>query len=104
MVERAKGIAHFRLLIVNGKVYVERFNKAFQTRDTFTIWGILQLMRLYPGKIPDLELLFFCNDRPVIMKNDYQGENATLAPPVFHYCANKLALDIVFPDWTFWGW
>ncbi|KAL5796196.1 hypothetical protein ACOSQ2_001016 [Xanthoceras sorbifolium] len=104
MLDRAKDVAHFRLLIVKGKAYVERFKKPYQTRDMFTIWGILQLMRLYPGKVPDLELLFYCNDKPVIKKTDYQGPNATWPPPVFHYCANQETLDIVFPDWTFWGW
>ncbi|KAK0582891.1 hypothetical protein LWI29_030854 [Acer saccharum] len=104
MLDGAEDFAHFRLLIVKGKVYVERFKKSFQTRDLFTIWGILQLMRLYPGKLPDLELLFNCNDGVVINKNDYQGPDATWPPPVFHYCGDKESLDIVFPDWTFWGW
>ncbi|KAI9181994.1 hypothetical protein LWI28_020913 [Acer negundo] len=104
MLDSAEHLAHFRLLIVKGKVYVEHFKKSFQTRDLFTIWGILQLMRLYPGKLPDLELLFNCNDGVVINKNDYQGPDATWPPPVFHYCGDKESLDIVFPDWTFWGW
>ncbi|KAL1142418.1 hypothetical protein V6Z11_A11G096000 [Gossypium hirsutum] len=82
MIERGKRSADFRLFIVNGEAYVEKYNKPYQTRDVFTIWGILQLLRLYPGKVPDLDLL----------------------PPVLHYCGEKAALDIVFPDWTFWGW
>ncbi|GKU88198.1 hypothetical protein SLEP1_g2492 [Rubroshorea leprosula] len=104
MVERGRAHAHFRLVIVNGKAYVENYIKPFQTRDMFTIWGILQLLRLYPGMVPDLELMFWCEDRPVVRKRLYQGPNATAPPPVFHYCGNKNALDIVFPDWTFWGW
>ncbi|OMP00447.1 Lipopolysaccharide-modifying protein [Corchorus olitorius] len=104
MIERGKPFAHFRLVIVQGKAYVEKYRKPFQTRDVFTIWGILQLLRLYPGKVPDLDLMFNCEDKPVILKRDYQGPNATSPPPVFHYCADKDSLDIVFPDWTFWGW
>ncbi|CAN1157434.1 Protein O-glucosyltransferase 1 [Linum perenne] len=57
-VEKAKPLAHFRLVIVNGKAYLERFNNAYQTRDIFTLWGILQLLRMYPGRVPDLELMF----------------------------------------------
>ncbi|MBA0769310.1 hypothetical protein Gotri_018056 [Gossypium trilobum] len=104
MIERGKPSADFRLVIVNGTAYVERYRMSYQTRDVFTIWGILQLLRLYPGKVPDLDLLFFCGDDTVIKKRNYKGRYAALAPPVFHYCGEKAALDIVFPDWTFWGW
>ena len=56
MVERAKETANFKLVILKGKAYLETYEKAYQTRDVFSIWGILQLLRRYPGKIPDLEL------------------------------------------------
>ncbi|KAL9435086.1 hypothetical protein AB3S75_021364 [Citrus x aurantiifolia] len=104
MLERAKAHAQFRLVIINGDAYVEKYKNAYQTRDVFTVWGILQLLRLYPGKVPDLELMFSCGDRPVVKKRDYEGANSTSPPPVFHYCGDQESLDIVFPDWTFWGW
>ncbi|XP_010550766.1 PREDICTED: O-glucosyltransferase rumi homolog isoform X1 [Tarenaya hassleriana] len=100
-VERAKKTANFRLVIVGGRVYVEKFNEAFQTRDVFTIWGFLQLVRRYPGKIPDLELMFDCVDWPVIKAAEFAGAEP---PPLFRYCGNDETLDIVFPDWSFWGW
>ncbi|KAK7292653.1 hypothetical protein RJT34_15504 [Clitoria ternatea] len=101
MVESGKNISNFRLVILNGKAYVDKFAKSFQTRDVFTIWGILQLLRLYPGKVPDLELMFHCGDKSVVDKSSFKGP---LIPPVFHYCGDKNHYDIVFPDWTFWGW
>ncbi|CAI9094016.1 OLC1v1029650C1 [Oldenlandia corymbosa var. corymbosa] len=104
MVERAKKTAHFRLVIKKGKAYVESYKKSIQTRDAFTLWGILQLLRRYPGMLPDLELMFDCNDRPVVHRRDYRGPNATAPPPVFRYCGDPWTLDIVFPDWSFWGW
>ncbi|XP_041002853.1 O-glucosyltransferase rumi homolog [Juglans microcarpa x Juglans regia] len=104
MVERAKETANFRLVILKGRVYVEKYHKAFQTRDVFTLWGILQLLRRYPGKVPDLELMFDCVDWPVIKTMDYQGPNSTGPPPLFRYCGDDSTLDIVFPDWSFWGW
>lgn len=104
MVERANGTAHFRLVIVNGKAYIEKYKKSIQSRDLFTIWGILQLLRRYPGKVPDLELMFDCDDRPVIVSRDFRGPNATSPPPLFRYCADRWTMDIVFPDWSFWGW
>ncbi|KAA3475284.1 protein O-glucosyltransferase 1-like [Gossypium australe] len=104
MIERRKPSADFRLVIVNEKAYVEKYNEPYQTRDVFTIWGILQLLRLYPGKVQDLDLLFFYGDDTVIKRRNSKGRYAALAPPVFHYCGEKTALDIVFPDWTFWEW
>jgi hypothetical protein len=99
MVEKAKKTAHFRLVVKNGKGYIEKYKnkEAIQTRDVFTVWGILQLLRKYPGKIPDLELMFDCNDKPVVPMG-------LGPPPVFGYCADRWTQDIVFPDWSFWGW
>lgn len=104
MVETARKTANFRLVIVKGRAYVETFNKAFQSRDTFTLWGILQLLRRYPGKIPDLDLMFDCVDWPVVLRNSYCAPGAPAPPPLFRYCANDRTYDIVFPDWSFWGW
>lgn len=103
MVEKGRRTAHFRVLIVSGKVYVESYRKSLQTRDTFTLWGILQLVRWYPGRLPDLELLFDCDDRPVVQERDFRGSNAG-PPPLFRYCGDDWSLDIVLPDWSFWGW
>lgn len=106
MVERANQTAHFRLVIVNGKAYIEKYKKSIQTRDVFTIWGILQLLRRYPGRVPDLELMFDCDDQPVIKSRNYRRPNTTgtQPPPLFRYCGDRWTMDIVFPDWSFWGW
>ncbi|XP_060971392.1 uncharacterized protein LOC115717146 isoform X1 [Cannabis sativa] len=106
MVERAEtmGLANFRLVILNGKAYVETYRHSFQSRDIFTLWGILQLLRRYPGRVPDLDLMFNCGDPPVVLSKKFSGPNATSPPPVFNYCKDETTLDIVFPDWSFWGW
>lgn len=104
MVLSAKRTANFRLVILNGRAYVETYEKSFQSRDVFTLWGILQLLRRYPGKVPDLDLMFDCVDWPVILKKYYHGPNAVAPPPLFRYCSDDSTLDIVFPDWSFWGW
>lgn len=101
MMEAAKEWAVFRLVILDGKAYWERYKGAFQTRDIFTIWGILQLLKLYPGKLPDLELMFECGDRPIIKAAHHSKKKV---PPLFHYCGSDDTFDIVFPDWSFWGW
>ncbi|KAJ6410822.1 hypothetical protein OIU84_007556 [Salix udensis] len=104
MVERAKRTANFRLVIVDGKAYMERYRKSFQSRDTFTLWGILQLLRKYPGKLPDLDMMFDCVDWPVVKSSDFSGSNAATPPALFRYCGDDDSLDVVFPDWSFWGW
>ncbi|EHA8588965.1 putative O-glucosyltransferase rumi [Cocos nucifera] len=104
MVKRARRTANFRLVILDGRAYVEYYRLSFQTRDVFTLWGILQLLRHYPGRVPDLELMFDTVDWPVIMARDYRGGNASAPPPLFRYCGDGSTLDIVFPDWSFWGW
>ncbi|MQL96472.1 hypothetical protein Taro_029149, partial [Colocasia esculenta] len=106
MVERAKEKANFRLVVLGGRAYVERYGRrTFQTRDLFTQWGILQLLRQHPGRVPDLELMFDCVDRPVVKRSDYPGDREnTTAPPLFRYGSDDTSVDIVFPDWSFWGW
>ncbi|KAK4745276.1 hypothetical protein SAY87_011588 [Trapa incisa] len=103
-IESRKSLAHFRLVVYKGKAYLEQFHRAWQTRDVFTLWGILQLLRLYPGRVPDLEMMFCCEDLPALPKSDNQVPEGAAAPTMFHYCGHESAFDIPFPDWSFWGW
>ncbi|KAJ1272015.1 hypothetical protein BS78_06G170900 [Paspalum vaginatum] len=89
----------FRVTVVAGRLYVARYGRCFQTRDVFTQWGILQLLRRYPGRVPDLDLVFDCQDLPVV---DRRRQDQP--PPLFRYCGSEATLDIAFPDWSFWGW
>ena len=104
IVESARPVAYFRLLVVDGKVYWEKFHGVYQTRDVFTIWGVLQLLRLYPGRLPDLDIMFEAGDVPVINKTHYAGPEQANAPPMFHFCGDEYTMDIAFPDWSYWGW
>ncbi|XP_062184736.1 uncharacterized protein LOC133888482 isoform X2 [Phragmites australis] len=104
MLDRARLTASFRLVVLSGRAYVQRFRPAFQTRDLFTIWGVLQLLRRYPGRVPDLDLMFDCVDWPVVRTHLYRGRYAKVMPPLFRYCGDERTLDIAFPDWSFWGW
>ncbi|EER87863.2 protein O-glucosyltransferase 1 [Sorghum bicolor] len=102
-VERARPHAYFRLVVVGGRAYVETYRRAYQTRDVFTQWGVLQLLRRYPGRVPDLDIMFACDDPGQVRAADFPTTPSD-APPVFRYCKDALTLDIVFPDWSFWGW
>lgn len=94
--------AKFRVTVLAGRLYVARYGRCFQTRDVFTQWGILQLLRRYAGRVPDLDLMFDCQDLPVVSAGDHRGH--TPPPPLFRYCGSEPTLDIAFPDWSFWGW
>ncbi|XP_006652571.1 O-glucosyltransferase rumi-like isoform X2 [Oryza brachyantha] len=102
--EAADGAAHrygpkFRVTVVAGRLYVARYGRCFQTRDVFTMWGILQLLRRHPGRVPDIDLVFDCQDTPVVNAGGH-----TPPPPMFGYCGSESTVDIAFPDWSFWGW
>ncbi|XP_059076558.1 uncharacterized protein LOC131875873 [Cryptomeria japonica] len=101
MVEKAQKKASFRVIVVNGGLFVESYHHCHETRDLFTVWGIAQLLRMYPGMVPDLDLMFNCQDKTVVHKSLYKN---TEPPPLFHYCGSEDTFDIVFPDWSFWGW
>ncbi|XP_062196301.1 uncharacterized protein LOC133899328 [Phragmites australis] len=101
-VERGRDRAAFRLVVVGGRGYVETYHRVFQTRDSFTQWGIAQLLARYPGRVPDLDLMFNCEDMPELRAADFPVQSE--APPLFRYCKDDATLDIVFPDWSFWGW
>ncbi|KAK6121699.1 hypothetical protein DH2020_044567 [Rehmannia glutinosa] len=62
------------------------------------------LLRRYPGKVPDLDLMFDCVDWPVMKKDFFDHPKHRAPPPLFRYCGNDSTYDIVFPDWSFWGW
>jgi len=104
MVEQAQRFATFRLTVIDGRAYVLKYHPTFQTRDVFTLWGILQLLRYYPGRLPDLDIMFDCFDFPMLRAEEFERENAPSPPPLFRYCSADSALDIVFPDWSYWGW
>jgi len=104
MVERARRTATFRLVILKGRMYIRTYTKSFQTRDVFTIWGLIQLMENYGGMLPDLDLMFDCVDWPVIKAKAYANASLPPPPPLFRYCGDDNSLDIAFPDWSFWGW
>ncbi|XP_059664441.1 uncharacterized protein LOC132310266 [Cornus florida] len=96
----AKKYAAFRVVIVGGKLYVDNYYACVQSRAMITVWGLLQLLRRYPGMIPDVDLMFECMDKPSINRTVH----TTMPLPLFRYCTTPNHFDIPFPDWSFWGW
>lgn len=92
--------AAFRVVIIDGRLYVDSFYGCVQSRALFTVWGFVQLLRRYPGQIRDVDLMFDCMDKPIINRT----EHALWPFPLFRYCTSAQHFDIPFPDWSFWGW
>lgn len=99
-VAAAQRYAAFRVVIVEGKVFVDWYYACVQSRAMFTLWGLLQLMRRYPGMVPDVDMMFDCMDKPSVNRTEHQA----MPLPLFRYCTTKEHFDIPFPDWSFWGW
>lgn len=96
----AQKFAAFRIVIIGGKLYVDFYYACVQSRAMFTVWSFLQLLRRHPGKVPDVDLMFDCMDKPTINRT----EHASMPLPLFRYCTTPEFFDIPFPDWSFWGW
>ncbi|XP_076956214.1 uncharacterized protein LOC143631291 [Bidens hawaiensis] len=96
----AKKVASFRVVIISGKMYADYYYDCVQSRALLTIWGLLQLLKRYPGSIPDVDLMFDCMDRPIVLKS----QHSAMPLPIFRYCTTRNHFDIPFPDWSFWGW
>ncbi|CAN1150763.1 O-glucosyltransferase rumi [Linum perenne] len=96
----AKNFAAFRIIIYQGKLYFDPYYACFQSRMMTTIWGFVQLLKKYPGMVPDVDLMFDCMDKPILNRTEHQSNPV----PLFRYCTTREHFDIPFPDWSFWGW
>ena len=99
-VEEAKNYAAFRVVIVGGRLFVDFYYACVQSRMMFTVWGLLQLLKRYPGMVPDVDMMFDCMDKPIINRTEHSARPL----PIFRYCTTAEHFDIPFPDWSFWGW
>ncbi|KAF8725881.1 hypothetical protein HU200_020447 [Digitaria exilis] len=104
LLEAARRRASMRVTITGGgrRLHVDLYYACVQSRALFTGWSLLQLMRRYPGRVPDVDLMFDCMDRPAINRTEHAGGDPP--PPLFRYCTTRDHFDIPFPDWSFWGW
>ncbi|GAV66613.1 Glyco_transf_90 domain-containing protein [Cephalotus follicularis] len=99
-VMEAKRHAAFRVVIVGGRLFVDLYYACVQSRQMFTIWGLVQLLRRYPDSVPDVDMMFDCMDKPSISRTEHEA----MPLPLFRYCTTQDHFDIPFPDWSFWGW
>lgn len=88
---------------------MEHFSKCPESREFFTLWGISQLLRKFPGKIPDLEFMFDCSNKASLIQwtkanRNRQNASGDHMPVLFRYTGGENSAELVFPDWSFWGW
>lgn len=77
------------------------FSVSSQTRLRYSIWGLLMLLRRYPGSVPDVDFMWDCGDDPKAFRPADPGDPI---PFLFNYCKLAHSIDVPFPDWSFWGW
>ncbi|RCV15185.1 hypothetical protein SETIT_3G037800v2 [Setaria italica] len=108
LLDEARRRASMRVTITGGgrRLHVDLYYACVQSRALFTVWSLLQLMRRYPGRVPDVDLMFDCMDKPAVNRTEHgDGDPAAPPPPpLFRYCTTRDHFDIPFPDWSFWGW
>lgn len=97
MIEWAKDAAFFRVVVLDSKLYIERYKQCFMNRAIFEVWGLLLFVEKFKGQIPDVEFMFACGDVPRMPRTGSAGV-------MFSFDSNHGHYDIPFPDWTFWGW
>lgn len=128
-----------RFQIVNGSLWAE-FNKppakghypaeygrgwlSAKGRIPYALLAIIDVLRSYPGQVPDVEGVINTSDEPCVPRNfeivgetptrRLQAEAALAAeetprmlrrhpPPVFSYNSHAERADLPFPDYSFWG-
>jgi hypothetical protein len=47
--------------------------------------------------------MVFCCDDPQIVREQFDL-NVTSPPVLFNYVGSDRHYDLVWPDWSFWGW
>lgn len=102
-VEAAQGMAGFRMQIIKGRLYVEVIAErpGWESRMIATLWGVLMLLRRFPGQVADVDAMFSVGDWPR-HGNAPIGAGEPL-PVLFLYSGDKWHVDIPFPDFSFWG-
>ncbi|RLN28541.1 protein O-glucosyltransferase 1 [Panicum miliaceum] len=106
LLDAARQRASMRVTITGGgrRLHVDLYYACVQSRALFTVWSLLQLMRRHPGRVPDVDLMFDCMDRPAVNRTEHGAGDPAAPPPLFRYCTTRDHFDIPFPDWSFWGW
>ncbi|GAQ80428.1 hypothetical protein KFL_000540050 [Klebsormidium nitens] len=92
-----------KIQILNGTLYWRWTGGCSFTRTSFTLWAIMMLLERYPGQVPDVLFNVCCHDDPAVPAEKW-ANNASAIPPIFSMCSSEDHLDLVWPDWSFWGW
>ncbi|GAQ84495.1 hypothetical protein KFL_001910140 [Klebsormidium nitens] len=100
-IEAALPGAAIHFTIIGGKLYAKEIKPCFPNRARYSTWGLLQLLRYFPGQVPDVDFVFECNDYPQMVR---PKNPADPTPVLLNYDNREGKIDVPFPDWTFWGW
>ncbi|KAE8809264.1 lipopolysaccharide-modifying protein [Hordeum vulgare] len=92
--DRASASMHVTITRGGTRLHVDLYHACMKSRALFTVWSLWHLMRQYPGRVPDMDLMFDCMDRSAINRTKHTGDGAPPPPPLFRYCTTREHLDI----------
>ncbi|EFJ09346.1 hypothetical protein SELMODRAFT_44697, partial [Selaginella moellendorffii] len=92
-------LGSMRVAILRSDMYVSAYGDCPQSRRAFSLWGLLLMLERFGDRVPDVEFVLNCKDRPIVPR-----DGSEVPAPVLSYCSHRLSLDIPFPDYSFWGW
>ncbi|XP_024524826.1 O-glucosyltransferase rumi homolog [Selaginella moellendorffii] len=99
--DRRQRLGSMRVAILGGRMYVRAYGDCPQSRSVFSLWGLLLMLERFGDRVPDVEFVLNCKDRPIVPRD---GSYGGVPSPVLSYCSHRHSLDIPFPDYSFWGW
>ncbi|GAB4824253.1 hypothetical protein N2152v2_011299 [Parachlorella kessleri] len=104
-----------RFQVVDGKLYVEHWDApqghypaelgrgwvSAKARLPYAILALMDVLREFPGEIPDLDAVLGLQDSPCIVLEGNDSQQP--APPAFGFTGAPWAADLPFPDFTYYG-
>ncbi|EEE61403.1 hypothetical protein OsJ_15589 [Oryza sativa Japonica Group] len=104
MLARARVTASFRLLVLGGRAFVHRFARHSRPAISSPSGASSSCSAATPGGSPTSTSCSTAPTGPSSARTSTAGSTLPFMPPLFSYCGDDRTLDIVFPDWSFWGW
>jgi len=94
---------NFLVVIAAGQLFFKQFKFCWRNRVPFGLLGFLNLIQRYGSQVPDVAIRFSCEDMPVVPVGK-RAPGRDRPPITVGYCSSKEFADLVWPDWSFWGW
>ncbi|KAL3133656.1 hypothetical protein ABBQ32_008167 [Trebouxia sp. C0010 RCD-2024] len=105
-----------RFQIINGSLWIDHLSERHsgwyparlgpgalsgKGKIPYAILGLLDVIRHYPGQIPDIDAILHTSDFSCVKATPAGQQPA--GPPIFGYNSDPAHEDVPFPDYSYWG-